>query len=68
MEADLTALEEKVAQLVGVCQRLQAENIELRQNLAHAQDDVRQLQENMTLAGERLEALISTLPGEDSDE
>ncbi len=67
MEADLTALETKVSQLVGLCQQLRTENIDLRQALAQAQNDVKQLNENMTLAGGRLQALLQSLP-EDSHE
>ena len=62
MEADLKALEDKVSQLLGLCRQMRTENLELRQELAQAQDDVRQLKENMALAGERLEALIDGLP------
>ncbi len=67
MESDLTALEQKVAQLIGLCQRLRTENIDLRQALAQSQNDVKQLKEDMALAGNRLQALIASLP-EDSDE
>ena len=62
MEADLKALEDKVSQLLGLCQQMRTENLELRQELAQAQDEVRQLKENMALAGDRLEALIDSLP------
>jgi cell division protein ZapB len=62
MEADLKALEDKVSQLLGLCQQMRTDNLELRQDLAQAQDEVRQLKENMVQAGERLEALIASLP------
>lgn len=62
MEADLKALEDKVSQLLGLCQQMRTENLGLRQELAQAQDEIRQLKENMALAGERLEALIEGLP------
>ena len=62
MEEDLIALEAKVSQLVGLCQQLRTENMDLRQALAQAQNDVKQLNENMTLAGNRLQALIQSLP------
>ncbi|HSM97509.1 MAG TPA: hypothetical protein VLS47_00715 [Gallionella sp.] len=62
MEADLIALEAKVAQLVALCHQLRTENLDLRQALAQAQSDVKQLNENMTLAGDRLQALIQSLP------
>jgi len=68
MEADLKTLEASVQQLVELCSRLRAENVRLRQELAQSQDDVRQLQENMTRAGERLQALIASLPEENVDE
>lgn len=62
MEEDLIALETKVSQLVGLCQQLRTENMDLRQALAQAQNDVKQLNENMTQAGNRLQALIQSLP------
>jgi cell division protein ZapB len=62
MEADLKALEEKLAQLIALCQLLRSENLELRQDLAQAQDDTKQLKDNMALASTRLEALIERLP------
>lgn len=62
MEADLKALEVKVSQLLGLCQQMRTENLELRQALAQAQDEIRQLKENMALAGDRLEVLIDSLP------
>ena len=62
MEADLKALEDKVSQLLALCKQMRTDNLELRQELAQAQDEVRQLKENMAQAGERLEALIDSLP------
>ncbi|MEO8417977.1 MAG: hypothetical protein ABI475_04545 [Methylophilaceae bacterium] len=62
MEADLKALEEKLAQLIELCQLLRAENLKLRQELVQEQDETRQLKENMALASTRLEALIERLP------
>jgi len=62
MDADLKALEEKVAMLVTLCQSLRSESIELRQALAQAQDETKQLKEQMTKASTRLEALIGQLP------
>lgn len=64
MEADLKALEAKLAQLIGLCQQLRGENMELRQDLAQAQDELRLVRESMAQAGDRLEALLETLPGE----
>ena len=62
MEADLKALEEKLTQLVALCQLLRSENLQLRQELVQAQDDNKQLKDNMALASTRLEALIGRLP------
>ena len=62
MDADLTALEEKVTHLIALCQSLREENVQLRQELAQAQDDTRQLRDNMVQASARLEALIERLP------
>ena len=62
MEADIKVLEQKVGQLVRVCQQLRSENVQLRQELAQSQDDTRQLKDNMTQASHRLEALIEHLP------
>jgi cell division protein ZapB len=65
MESDLKALEERIVRLIGLTQQLRTENIHLRQELAQAQDDARQLKENMAQAGTRLQALLERLP-EDS--
>lgn len=62
MDADLKALEDKLTQLIALCQMLRTKNLELRQNLASAQDDTRQLKDSMTQASVRLEALIEQLP------
>jgi len=62
MEADIKVLEQKVGQLVTVCQQLRSENVQLRQELAQSQDEARQLKDNMTQASHRLEALIERLP------
>lgn len=62
MDADLKTLEDKLQQLVELCRRLRSENIDLRQELAQAESDVRQLKDNMDRAGARLEVLLATLP------
>ncbi|ABE48394.1 hypothetical protein [Methylobacillus flagellatus] len=62
MNADLIMLEEKLTQLISLCQLLRAENLELRQELVRCQDDSKQLKENMELASQRLQALIERLP------
>ena len=63
MEAEFNSLESKVAQFVALCERLRAENVVLRQQLASAQNDARRLSEKINGAKSRLEGLISRLPG-----
>ena len=62
MEADIKVLQQKVGQLVAICQQLRSENVQLLQELAQSQDDARQLKDNMTQVSHRLEALIERLP------
>ena len=63
MEADFNALEAKVAQFVALCERLRAENNDLKQQLAAARNDAKRLHEKIDGAKERLEGLLSKLPG-----
>ena len=55
MELDLKKLEEKITKLISLCSNLRQENIQLRSDLTQAKD-------NMTQAGNRLEALLKSLP------
>ena len=63
MEAEFSSLEAKVAQFVALCERLRAENTDLRQQLAAARSDARRLNEKIDGAKERLEGLLSKIPG-----
>jgi cell division protein ZapB len=63
VEAELNSLEAKVAQFVDLCERLRAENRELRQKLAAAQSDAKRLNEKIDGAKSRLEGLLNRLPG-----
>ena len=63
MEAEFTSLEAKVAQFVGLCEKLRAENHDLRQQLAAARNDAKRLNEKIDGAKARLEGLLSRLPG-----
>ena len=63
MESEFSSLEAKVAQFVSLCERLRAENVELRQQLAAAHSDARRLHEKIDGARARLEGLLSRLPG-----
>jgi regulator of replication initiation timing len=62
MESDLNVLETKLTLLIELCQSLRLENLQLRQDLAQAHDDTKQLKSQMTEASVRLEALIERLP------
>ena len=63
VEAEFNSLEAKVAQFVALCERLRAENVELKAQLAAARNDARRLNEKIDGATSRLEGLISRLPG-----
>ena len=62
MEADLKALEEKIEQFIELTQRLRADNSNLRQQLAHAMNENRRLNEKVVGAKARLEALLERMP------
>lgn len=62
MEQELKALEEKIAQFVQLSQQLRAENSQLRQQLASAQNENKHLAEKINGAKGRLESLLSLIP------
>jgi cell division protein ZapB len=62
VEAELNSLEAKVAQFVGVCERLRAENSALRQELATARNDAKRLNEKIEGARVKVEQLLTRLP------
>jgi len=62
MEAELNALEEKINQTVELCRRLRAENQQLRQQLAAATNENRQLADKVHEAKNRLESLLRQIP------
>lgn len=64
MEEELKVLEEKIAGFVQLCQHLRAENTQLRQMLANAQNENQQLAKKINGAKGRLESLLSKIPGE----
>ncbi|MBI3044403.1 MAG: hypothetical protein HYY78_16395 [Betaproteobacteria bacterium] len=66
MEADLKSLEQKLSQFVELCQRLRIDNQQLRQQLASAINDNKQLTEKIGTATHRLENLLSQIPEEDA--
>lgn len=62
MDADFASLEAKVAQFVNLCERLRAENSDLRQQLAAAQGDAKRLNDRIDSARVKLTQLIDRLP------
>ena len=62
MDADLKTLEEKITQLVQLCQSMRQDNHDLRQMLALAQDAERQLKARMQQAQIRIISIIDRLP------
>jgi cell division protein ZapB len=62
VEAEFNSLEAKVEQFVGLCERLRAENITLRQQLVAAQNDAKRLNEKIDGARVRVEQLLQRLP------
>jgi cell division protein ZapB len=63
VEAEFNSLEQKVAQFVSLCERLRAENNDLKQQLAAARNDAKKLNDKIDTAKVRLEGLLSRLPG-----
>jgi cell division protein ZapB len=63
VEAEFRSLEAKVAQFLSLCERLRAENSDLRRELAAARGDAKRLHEKIDGAKARLEGLLSKLPG-----
>jgi len=62
VDAEFNSLETKVAQFVGLCERLRAENHSLRQELATAKNDAKRLNERIEGARQKLENLLARLP------
>ena len=65
MDAELKSLEAKVGQFIELCQRLRADNQDLRQQLASAVNQSKRLEEKISIAAVRLEALLNQMPAED---
>ena len=66
MEAELKSLEQKLNQFVELCQRLRTDNQQLRQELASALNQNKQLTEKIGTASDRLETLLLQLPEEEA--
>ena len=65
VESELKSLEAKLGQFIELAQRLRADNIDLRQQLASAVSQSRRLEEKIAGATTRLETLLTQLPAED---
>jgi len=63
VEAEFNSLEEKVAQFVSLCERLRAENNDLKRELATLRSDAKRLHDKIDTAKARLEGLLARLPG-----
>ena len=65
MDTELKSLEGKLGQFVELCQKLRADNQELRQQLASAMNESKRLEEKINSATHRLESLLSQMPEEE---
>jgi cell division protein ZapB len=66
MEAEFKSLERKLTQFLELCQRLRDDNQQLRQQLASAISDNKQLADKIGTATNRLESLLNQIPEEDA--
>ena len=62
MDADLKALEQKLSQLISLCDDLRSQNAKLRLDLNATQCDSTLLKASMDQASVRIEALMESLP------
>ena len=62
MEAELTALDDKISQLVQLTQKLRKDNSQLRQNLTSVQSENKRLSDKVNAAKGRLETLLAQIP------
>ena len=62
VKAEFDTLEQKLAQLVQLSQRLRAENHELRQALAECRSNERHCSDKVDQAKARLDKLLQQLP------
>lgn len=66
MDPELSALEEKLAQVVQRLKALREENRDLRQQLATKTDEGARLSEKLAAAKSRIEALLKQIPETES--
>ncbi|HZP85492.1 MAG TPA: hypothetical protein VFB54_01640 [Burkholderiales bacterium] len=65
MESELNSLDQKITELIALCQRLRKDNLDLRQQLDSVQSQNRLLVEKIESARSRLEALLSRIPNDE---
>jgi len=66
MDPEFKSLEQKINQVAEFCQRLRADNHQLRQELATARNENQRLEQKIESATSRLESLLNQLPEEDA--
>jgi cell division protein ZapB len=66
MDVELKSLEQKINQVAEFCQRLRADNHQLRQQLVTALNENQRLEQKIDSATTRLENLLNQLPEEDA--
>jgi cell division protein ZapB len=66
MDAELTALEERIRQFAEFCVRLRDENQTLRTRIAGLEGDNRKLSDKVEAARTRLEDLVRHIPEENA--
>jgi uncharacterized protein (TIGR02449 family) len=64
MNDELSGLEDKVTQVITLCDALRAENRQLHDRVDALEEEKRTLAERMTAARTRLEGLVDKLPPE----
>ncbi|MFT3759601.1 hypothetical protein [Thauera sp.] len=62
MDSELAQLEAQIEELIGLHNRLKADNVGLRGRVAQLDAENRQLEAKLKLAVDRLEALLDKLP------
>ncbi|MES2770431.1 MAG: hypothetical protein V4623_00365 [Pseudomonadota bacterium] len=59
---ELAPLEQKIAQVLRLCQQLRLENADLQKQLSLANDEKAQITHRLNTARERLEQIVEHLP------
>ena len=66
MESELKSLEQKLNRFIELCHRMRVANEQLRQQLASAVNENKQLSAKIGTASARLENLLNQIPEEDA--